>query len=374
MASRIGPWIWGLRADLLVFAGSACAALALVALAPRLADAGGGLPAWGFLLFVVAIDVAHVHSTLFRTYLDRDELKQRPLLYAGVPLACLAGGLLLHSHSSALFWRVLAYIALTHFIRQQVGWVAIYRARAGGASRLARVVDDAAIYAATLYPVLYWHTTPRAFAWFVPGDFVRFELPAILPLAAGLYVFILSAYVVVSIQKSLKTKRIELGKHIIVLTTALTWYVGIVLTDSDFAFTVANVIVHGVPYMALLWVYAEKRARAGGEGIALIQLVVRFGVGAFVVLLGAIAFVEEMLWDRLVWHSHPSLFGASGESELSEMALAFLVPLLALPQATHYVLDAVLWRRRDTGETQGRALGFAGAAAEAPTASSPARR
>ena len=178
---QLTGWVWGLRADLLVFAGSACAALALIALAPLLAPGDGALPAWGFLLFVVAIDVAHVHSTLFRTYFDRAELARRPLLYAGVPLACFAVGLLLHSHSSALFWRVLAYVALTHFIRQQVGWVAIYRARAGGATKLSRVIDDAAIYAATLYPVLYWHTTPRAFAWFVPGDFVRLELSAMLP-------------------------------------------------------------------------------------------------------------------------------------------------------------------------------------------------
>ncbi|MBL8740336.1 MAG: hypothetical protein JNK04_04550 [Myxococcales bacterium] len=342
-------------------------------MAPWLAPGDGALPAWGFLLFVVAIDVAHVHSTLFRTYLDRAELARRPLLYAGVPLACLSIGLLLHSHSSELFWRVLAYVALTHFIRQQVGWVAIYRARAGHATRLERVIDDAAVYAATLYPVLYWHTTPRAFAWFVPGDFVRVELSAILPVAAVLYVLALVAYVVVSVQKTLKTKRLELGKHVVVLSTVLTWYVGIVLTNSDFAFTVANVIVHGVPYMALLWVYARKRVAADGAGIPLIRVVVRAGLAAFVVLLGAIAFAEEMLWDRLVWHSHPTIFGESGESELSAMALSLLVPLLALPQATHYVLDAVLWRRRDTGETQGRALGFAGAATPPSTASSPAR-
>jgi hypothetical protein len=40
--------------------------------------------------------------------------------------------------------------------------------------------------------------------------------------------------------------------------------------------------------------------------------------------------------------------------------LALLVPLLALPQATHYVLDGMLWRRGDTRRlpAQRRALGF----------------
>jgi len=369
VAARFGPWIWGPRVDLPVFAGSALAALLLVALGPRLMGDGGALPTWGFLLFVIAIDVAHVHSTLFRTYFDQHELSKRPLLYAGVPLACFAAGLLLHAHSSALFWRVLAYVALTHFVRQQVGWVAIYRARAGGASRFDRVLDDAAIYASALYPVLVWHVSPpRAFAWFVQGDFVRLDWQAVLPVAAVLYVATLLAYAVRATQKTLESGTFELGKHVIVLSTAATWYVGIVATNSDFSFTVANVIVHGVPYVALLWVYARKRALAGGAGISVIRGVVRFGFAAFAMLLISIALAEEMLWDRLVWHSHAGLFGWVGELELSEAALGLLVPLLAVPQATHYVLDAVLWRRRDTDATQARALGFGAS----PTVSSPA--
>ena len=42
------------------------------------------------------------------------------------------------------------------------------------------------------------------------------------------------------------------------------------------------------------------------------------------------------------------------------LAMALVVPLLALPQAVHYVLDGVLWRRDDTRTrpAQRRALGF----------------
>jgi hypothetical protein len=36
--------------------------------------------------------------------------------------------------------------------------------------------------------------------------------------------------------------------------------------------------------------------------------------------------------------------------ELGNDLLALLVPLLALPQATHYVLDGWIWRRRDHPE------------------------
>ena len=144
--------------------------------------------------------------------------------------------------------------------------------------------------------------------------------------------------------------------------TVATWYVGIVGTNSDYAFTVANVIVHGVPYVALLWFYAREQARQAPSVLGS-KLVLRGGLAVFCGLLLALAFAEEMIWDRLVWHSRPEIFGGAGaDFVLSPAVLAFVVPLLAVPQATHYVLDAVLWRRRDTGQAQGRALGFASAA------------
>ena len=59
-----------------------------------------------------------------------------------------------------------------------------------------------------------------------------------------------------------------------------------------------------------------------------------------------------------MWHSHQALFGGSDEASLSPLWLSLVVSALAVPQGTHYVLDAVLWRRKDTGGAQARALGF----------------
>lgn len=359
-----GPWIWSRRLDLAVFGGSALFALGLVALAPRLADGDGATPVWAWLLLVVAIDVAHVWSTLFRTYLDPHELRRRPLLYAGVPAACFAVGLALHLRSEGLFWSALAYTALFHFVRQQVGWVAIYRAKAGERTLADRVIDDAAVYAATLYPVAYWHAhLPRAFRWFVEDDFLVVPgLAAALPALGLVWALALAAYAARALWKLVRGEVVNLGKHVVVATTAATWYVGIVATNADFAFTAANVVVHGVPYVALLWMVARERARDLPR--APVHAVVRLGLPAFVTFLLVLAFVEEMVWDRLVWHAHPQIFGGAGDVDhvLPPVALAVVVALLALPQATHYVLDAVLWRRGETGLAQARALGFRGAA------------
>ncbi|MGK3969946.1 hypothetical protein WMF38_31805 [Sorangium sp. So ce118] len=350
-----GGFLWGRGVDLAVFGGSAAVALGLAAL-----SAGGALPAWGFLLFVVGVDVAHVHTTLFRTYLDPEELRRHPALYAAVPLASYAAGVALHLASELTFWRALAYVAVVHFVRQQIGWVAIYRALAGERSRVDRLLDDALIYAATGWPLLYWHAhPPRAFQWFVDGDFVSapWLAAAVGPLGA-VYAALAVAYVARAIQRARVARApLNLGKHVVVATTAATWYVGIVATDSDFQFTVTNVIVHGVPYMALVFAYARERAVEAPR--ALVARLLTGGLLAFLGLALALAFAEEMLWDRLVWHDRPELFGGDvDEPLLGPRARALIVPLLALPQATHYLLDAVVWRRRHTRPAQARALGF----------------
>jgi hypothetical protein len=74
----------------------------------------------------------------------------------------------------------------------------------------------------------------------------------------------------------------------------------------------------------------------------------RRGVVVFVALVVGLAFVEELLWDRLVWHERAWLFGEG--SPLAAVALSLVVPLLALPQATHYVLDGFVWRAKQNPE------------------------
>ena len=84
---------------------------------------------------------------------------------------------------------------------------------------------------------------------------------------------------------------------------------------------------------------------------------------SFLGVLWLIAYVEEMFWDRAVWHDHGWLFGAPWE--VGEKVKALVVPLLALPQLTHYVLDGFVWRRGKYPEL-GRAFGGPGAGVAGP--------
>ena len=339
-------WLFSRNLDLAVFLGAALVsfgALGIGALAGVLHDE---TPGWAWVPAVILCDVAHVWSTAFRTYLDPAERRARPWVLGLVPVIGLLASVALFARGELTFWRALAYLAIFHFVRQQYGWVSLYRSRAGETGRAGRIIDTAAIYAATLWPLLHWHThLPRRFSWFFPGDVVSLP-PFVMPVATALYAAALSAYL---IRAAYVWRRgtPNPGKDIVVVTTAAAWYVGIVAFDSDYAFTVTNVFMHGIPYFALIFVHTRARVRAPSTPFAnsapsLAERLTR-SVVPYLAALWLVAFVEELFWDRAVWHDKGWLFGDPWNVGALKLVI---VPLLALPQLTHYVLDGFIWKRR----------------------------
>ena len=311
---------------------------------------GGGLGLWVFGILLV--DVAHVWASLYRTYLDpQARALHRNRLWV-VPLLCLWFGTLLHLESPLLFWGALAYVAIFHFIKQHLGFALLY-VRAGHEDRRDRHLVSAAIWAGTLGPVLYWHAhLPTRFAWFVEGDLVS---------GAPAWLGTVALWGQVPIWLAFGARRIQRWRQgcsnplllALVVLPAVNWHLGMVVFDDDRVFTITNVFFHGVPYLALVWVAGGRdtvAARLKSAGPAVLALV-------FYGLLVVLAFTEEALWDRLVWHDHPGLFGAS-DLELSGLAAALVVALLTVPQATHYVLDRFIWRVGPDNPKLAAQLGF----------------
>lgn len=332
-------WLFSAPVDLSVFLGSAIVSLLLLALGWRLGILDDDSPDWTWISAVLLIDVAHVWSTSFRIYFDAEEFKQRFWLYILVPVFGYAVGVALYSEGELTFWRALAIIAVFHFVRQQYGWVALYRAKLREKSKITWWIDAAAIYLATVYPLAFWMTSlPRNFQWFVENDF--FTLPALVAaILFPLYVLALAAYFGKSVYLYLTEGFLNVGKDIVVATTAVCWYVGIVALNSDYAFTVTNVIIHGVPYFALIYFYAKTRREKANRFYRSLS----HNWIVFLATLWALAYVEELLWSRGVWHERDWLFGANWDWQDWKM---YLVPLLAVPQLTHYILDGFIWRRK----------------------------
>ena len=341
------PYIASARFDFAFIIGPAFVVTAVAVIAAPWAQSLADFPVWLWIGLILCVDVSHVYASLFRTYLDRDELRLRPRLYQLTPLLLWVFGAILYSFDAMVFWRGLAYLAIFHFVRQQYGFMLIYSRRESGNKRL----DKAAIYGATILPLIYWLSHARTFNWFVDGDVISLPLPWLFEAAAAIYGLILLAYLWQEVQRLRATHSFNWPKNLLLLGTGLSWSVGIIAFDNDIVFTATNVVAHGIPYLALNWLYGknQKTVRPGNTYVwpAIAGLFRPAMIPLYLLVLIGLAFVEEGLWDGLVWREHTDLFAVFSHlpAITDPLLLICLVPLLSLPQSTHYVLDAFIWRK-----------------------------
>lgn len=299
---------------------------------------------WLWMFLVVGIDVAHVYSTMFRSYLSKSAFQKYRGVMLRIPAISFAIAMMLYTIDPLWFWRCLAYLAVFHFIRQQYGFMKIY-GRKEQLPRWLRGIQTITIYTASVYPIIYWHLDAnREFHWFVDGDFMMMEASANLQLALqALYFGIVATYLVSTIYEVVQYG-MNFPKHGLIVGTILSWYFGIVYFNADLTFTALNVVSHGIPYMALVWFTRQKELEGQGSprgGVRLLGSVL-----VFLMVLITLAIFEEAMWDTLHWRDHPQFF--SGLYFLPHIQqrewLSILIPLLALPQLTHYVLDGFIWK------------------------------
>lgn len=344
------PWLHSALIDGMFILAPPFIALSVVACFPQQLQTTSVIPVYWWLILVVFIDVAHVYSTLYRTYFKAGAYSQRSLLII-IPVVCYVTGVLLHSYDSMLFWRILAYLAIFHFIRQQYGFMRLY-SRKETSGYWSRLIDKLAIYSATVYPLFYWHFDgSRNFSWFVENDVITYHSSFMLNAGMVVYAMVIAAYICKELVSWLTTEYFNAPRNLLIAGTFISWYFGIVYFNGDLAFTTLNVISHGIPYMALIWIM-EKRSFQKEQHKAMPVVTHTFnkrnGIILFVLLLVLLAYVEEGLWDGMIWQEHVRIFALFSQLPKinNEQVLSFLVPLLALPQSTHYVLDGFIWKTK----------------------------
>lgn len=350
------PWIYSPKFDLSAIIGPPIAVTLVVLVWGGQLAGIGDTPPWLWVLLVLGIDVAHVYSSLFRTYFDKEEFQRRRKLYLVVPAVCWLGGVAIYAlWGPGFFWSAIAYFAIYHFVRQQYGFMMLYR-RGEPAKGLSYRIDQVAIYLATVYPLVYWHTYPRNFQWF--SDFDVVHIPTVWPEIAcrALYIAALGAFVIKELQRWITTGSLNVGKTLLLVATAAAWGTGIILFNGDLTFTLINIVSHGVPYMALIWIYQyRKRSSKVHSDDRFLRFFQAKYIPLYVLSLAAFAYFEEGIWDWFVWREHADIFGSFHLSATATV-LVILVPLLTMPQVTHYVLDAFIWRVNKKGKEEVRAV------------------
>ena len=339
------PWIFSQKIDLLaLFVPVWLTWVVAFLLPPEVRQTEVSFTLW--IIFVLGIDVSHVWSTIFRTYLDKEERNNHKKVLILAPLIAFGLSLLAAFVSFDFFWRCIAYVAVYHFIKQQYGFMRIYKAKGRDFSKKI-LSDNLVIYLSMLFPVLYWHLNlDRTFVWFAEGDFIRPQLSAEFLEYFNLigntaYLLIILFWLANEVRIYLKDGSVSIGKVLWILTTAGNWYLGIVFFNSDLVFTITNVVAHGLPYFTLIIFYVAKKKSIKKQKINALT------VGMYVIL-GALllAFIEELSWNQFVYQDAESL--SFGEIiPVSPMMQWLALALLAIPQITHYIIDGFIWKNND---------------------------
>jgi len=343
------PWLLNAWKDVLFILSPPFFCLLLIALFPNEFQQSNQMSVVLWLILVVFIDVAHVYSTLYRTYFNKSNLVNNQTLLIAIPLICYLIGIVIYNLDGLWFWRILAYLAVFHFIRQQYGFMKLY-IRQDDARKWDRWIDTLTIYSTTLYPIVFWHLKgDRNFNWFVEEDFIQFQNETLLIVANVLYLIVIAIYLLKEITSVFKKRAINFPKNLLVIGTGLSWYFGIVYFNGDLTFTLLNVVSHGIPYMALVWFFEKKKDDEQKSHTKFYQIAFgKYGVLFFILAIVLLAYFEEGLWDSMVWKEHQTVFKPFSflPQVNDQLLLSLIVPLLVVPQATHYVLDGFIWKKK----------------------------
>ena len=71
---------------------------------------------WSWILIVLTVDVAHVYSTVYKTYFNSEARKTHRMKLLYFPILVWIGGAIIYSFGSKVFWTCVAYFAVYHFI------------------------------------------------------------------------------------------------------------------------------------------------------------------------------------------------------------------------------------------------------------------
>ena len=310
------------------------------------------LPLWFWVVIILGLDVSHVWSTIFRTYFDKDAFSRNKQLLIATPVVVFALVFIVNYFAKEWFWTLMAHLAVYHFVKQQYGFLAIYKVKAKDFKNK-WLNDKWIIYLSMVYPVVYWHLKKGiVFNWFAENDFFFIDfghtVNVVLIACNIAYGIIIALWLIEELYVTRKSRsQLLYGKIFWFLTTAVNWYLGIVWFNSDFVFSLTNVVAHGVPYIALIIFYKVRERKLHKDVTINFSLVSK--VAFFIVIVSlSFGFIEEMFWDRLVNFDKEAFFGLfisyPDEIQSTKLSIAVSVAVLSVPQVTHYILDGFIWK------------------------------
>ncbi|PCJ52398.1 MAG: hypothetical protein COA79_23905 [Planctomycetota bacterium] len=308
------------------------------------------IPLWAFILFIISFDVAHVWATLYRTYFDKEEFNKKKVLYLLPIPIFLYASFSLHFNSQSLFWTILAYIAIVHFIKQNYGFMSLYKIKNNENNRFDYYLDKWVIWAGALGPVIWWHASPkRQFDWFNAGENFIVQVPPVYIKDLTILYFLLHIIYLIRVgQQYFKNNYFNPGKNLIIFANSLTWGIGIYYANDAIVSAAFLNLFHGIPFIGIVWYICytkwQKLEKGDNSKKWIFHLSKKKNFFYFFIIIFLLALTEEMFWDGIVWQRYFPEFLSTPLPKVDNFTLSICVAVLSLPQIMHYFLDAWIWK------------------------------
>lgn len=284
------------------------------------------------VLLIILVDGAHVFSTIFVTYFDKERRDLFRTYLIGIPLMVFTFTLCsLYFLGSMKFYIFLAYAAIFHFMRQQYGWFAIACKKGQRGPVWISSIDQLSIYSIPIFAVIWKSSYSDPQRWFKTGDL--FLIPTWLTDKLHLvFWFITALFILSNLYQIIKLSKINLTKYMIWINTFVSWYIGFVYFNEGFVFLFLLVLHHGLPYLGLI--YKTER----------VTKPIRNQKFKYIFALTAMYLVcVGLSWTEI---STPKPFIEIEPATIEHfLSIAFLA-LIFTPQVSHYLIDMVIWKKK----------------------------
>lgn len=272
------------------------------------------------LLTIYFLDGGHVYSTLLEVLADPEEVRKKYVWI--VLLGSFVLNFIIHLFLTGYFFYYIFYFTVYHNMRQGLGVTFLYRL---GEKRSANIVKWS-YYFLTLAPLVLFHMKPALLkgkleeALFKPIDLYQVFSAQTLATAfrTGLVIYLVGA-IAIAIYLILQ-KNVRGFLSMLFFTTVYVY--AFLISDSEFKSYALLIFSHAIPYYFLM----EKRL-----GITHKLNFVQKYAWIFLLMIFAIGGALEYYQRDIVTLLEP----------MDSLALA----LLTTPLISHFIYDAILWKR-----------------------------
>lgn len=355
-------WIVSSRFDLAWFFGGAAISLVVLAL-----FFGAHLPIVPlYWIWLLGFDGPHIGAAFTRTYLDREEWRERPgmllvsLLSFAIGPVFLAANLITGSQEPFLIYLGLAtFYAYYHVVRQHYGFLALYKARNKDSDKTDLQIDRWALYAGCWAPYAWFlltHPKARVLMHLSPaGPESLWEKAATL-LSLGVWGSAILVFLIRQVLRPRGAPRLPQTCYLLVtvLLYSLVYFVIARLEpvyaasagpDQDFLLiSIMVALFHNLQYVGLVWIHNRNRySEPGGDygpAAAVSRSPARYL--AFCGAFSALIYLSSAASTGVFPAIHLGLETRWGPVTFNQIGLCLWWGLAM----NHYYLDQKIWRIR----------------------------